>query len=221
MDVEAARRDRERGRPATDEALVASSTSARARAFLVPEPTIAQRIVRAKRTLAEKRMPFEVPRGAEACGAAGVGARGHLPRVQRRLLGHCGRRLDAAGAVRGRAASRADPGRARAGRARGARARRAHGNPGLALERAGRAVGRTHPAPGSEPRAVGSTPHPPRSRGPRTSARHSAARRAGTRCRPRSPPATRGRARPRTRTGRESPRSTPRWPRSRLHRSSS
>jgi RNA polymerase sigma-70 factor, ECF subfamily len=36
-----------------------------ARAFLVPEPTVAQRIVRAKRTLAEKRVPFEVPRGEE------------------------------------------------------------------------------------------------------------------------------------------------------------
>jgi RNA polymerase sigma factor (sigma-70 family) len=36
-----------------------------ARAFLVSEPTIAQRIVRAKRTLAEKRVPFEVPREAE------------------------------------------------------------------------------------------------------------------------------------------------------------
>ncbi len=36
-----------------------------ARAFLVPEPTIAQRIVRAKRTLAEKHIPFEVPRGPE------------------------------------------------------------------------------------------------------------------------------------------------------------
>jgi RNA polymerase sigma factor (sigma-70 family) len=36
-----------------------------ARAFLVPEPTIAQRIVRAKRTLAETRIPFEVPRAAE------------------------------------------------------------------------------------------------------------------------------------------------------------
>ena len=33
-----------------------------ARAFLVPEPTIAQRIVRAKRTLSEARVPFEVPR---------------------------------------------------------------------------------------------------------------------------------------------------------------
>ena len=36
-----------------------------ARAFLVPEPTVAQRIVRAKRTLAEARVPFEVPRAAE------------------------------------------------------------------------------------------------------------------------------------------------------------
>ncbi|MDI9239175.1 RNA polymerase sigma factor [Lysobacter sp. LF1] len=34
-----------------------------ARAFLAPEPTIAQRIVRAKRTLAEKQVPYEVPRG--------------------------------------------------------------------------------------------------------------------------------------------------------------
>lgn len=36
-----------------------------ARAFLVPEPTIAQRIVRAKRTLSEARAPFEVPHGEE------------------------------------------------------------------------------------------------------------------------------------------------------------
>src|SRR3979490_1635135 len=36
-----------------------------ARAFLVAESTIAQRIVRAKRTLAEAHVPFEVPRGAE------------------------------------------------------------------------------------------------------------------------------------------------------------
>jgi RNA polymerase sigma factor (sigma-70 family) len=36
-----------------------------ARAFLAPEPTIAQRIVRAKRTLSEAKVPFEVPRGTE------------------------------------------------------------------------------------------------------------------------------------------------------------
>ncbi len=38
------------------------STAEIARAFLVPEPTIAQRIVRAKRTLAAARVPFELPR---------------------------------------------------------------------------------------------------------------------------------------------------------------
>jgi RNA polymerase sigma factor (sigma-70 family) len=36
-----------------------------ARAFLTPEPTVAQRIVRAKRTLTEARVPFEAPRGEE------------------------------------------------------------------------------------------------------------------------------------------------------------
>jgi RNA polymerase sigma factor (sigma-70 family) len=36
-----------------------------ARAFLAPEPTVAQRIVRAKRALSEARVPFEVPRGGE------------------------------------------------------------------------------------------------------------------------------------------------------------
>ena len=41
------------------------STPEIARAFLQQEPTVAQRIVRAKRTLAEKQVPFEVPRKAE------------------------------------------------------------------------------------------------------------------------------------------------------------
>jgi RNA polymerase sigma-70 factor, ECF subfamily len=41
------------------------TTTEIARAFLVPEPTIAQRIVRAKKTLAKEQVPYEVPRGAE------------------------------------------------------------------------------------------------------------------------------------------------------------
>jgi len=40
------------------------TTSEIARAFLAPEPTIAQRIVRAKKTLAKEQVPYEVPRGA-------------------------------------------------------------------------------------------------------------------------------------------------------------
>ena len=42
-----------------------------ARAFLAPEPTIAQRIVRAKRTLSEARVPFEVPRGDDLAARLG------------------------------------------------------------------------------------------------------------------------------------------------------
>ncbi|HVV50507.1 MAG TPA: sigma-70 family RNA polymerase sigma factor [Polyangia bacterium] len=41
------------------------TTAEIARAFLAPEPTIAQRIVRAKKALADAGVPFEVPRGAE------------------------------------------------------------------------------------------------------------------------------------------------------------
>jgi RNA polymerase sigma factor (sigma-70 family) len=41
------------------------TTAEIARAFLVPEPTIAQRIVRAKRALADAEVPFEIPRGEE------------------------------------------------------------------------------------------------------------------------------------------------------------
>ena len=41
------------------------TTNEIARAFLLPEPAIAQRIVRAKRTLADAHVPYEVPRGAE------------------------------------------------------------------------------------------------------------------------------------------------------------
>jgi predicted RNA polymerase sigma factor len=44
------------------------NTAEIARAFLVPEPTIGQRIVRAKRALAEAKVPFELPRTEELAG---------------------------------------------------------------------------------------------------------------------------------------------------------
>jgi len=50
-----------------------------ARAFLVPEATIAQRIVRAEEDAREKRIPFEAPRGPRARRETGVGPRSHLP----------------------------------------------------------------------------------------------------------------------------------------------
>ena len=54
------------GRVALTLRLLGSLTTAEiARAFLVPEPTIAQRIVRAKRTLSEANVPFELPRAPE------------------------------------------------------------------------------------------------------------------------------------------------------------
>ncbi len=62
---DAARLDDE-ARAALTLRLVGGLTTAEiARAYLVPEPTIQQRIVRAKKTLAEAGVPFEVPRGAD------------------------------------------------------------------------------------------------------------------------------------------------------------
>ena len=54
------------GRVALTLRLIGGLTTAEiARAYLVPEPTIGQRIFRAKRTLADEKVPFEVPRGAD------------------------------------------------------------------------------------------------------------------------------------------------------------
>jgi predicted RNA polymerase sigma factor len=66
-----------------------------ARAFLASESTIAQRIVRAKKTLAEAAVPFEVPRGKDLRPAPVVRARRDLPDLQRGLLRDGGRRLGA------------------------------------------------------------------------------------------------------------------------------
>ena len=181
-----------------------------AHAFLVPEPTVAQRIVRAKRTLTEARVPFEVPEGAELGDPPVVGARSRLPRVQRGLLGDRRRRLDAPGAVRGGAPPRPHPRRARATGARGPRPRRADGDPGVAVACACRPVGRARAAPRSRPRPLGLRSSSVVGSPPSTAPSDSAARSARTRCKPRSRRVTRGRAHRTTPTGRASPRSTTR-----------
>ena len=76
-------------------------TEAIARAFLVPAPTMAQRLVRAKAKI--RAGAHSVPRARRrgSSGAARRRAGGRLPRVQRRLRGQLGRRADPARAVRG------------------------------------------------------------------------------------------------------------------------
>ena len=111
-----------------------------ARSFLQSEPTIAQRIVRAKKSLTQARVPFEVPRGHRSRRPPRLGTGGDLSRFQRRLFRNRRRRLDAACLLRRSLAARADSGGACAERAGSARPCGADGNPGLALR--ARAPGR-------------------------------------------------------------------------------
>jgi RNA polymerase sigma-70 factor, ECF subfamily len=76
-----------------------------ARAFLVPGPTIAQRVVRAKRTLSAANFRFELSRPCRAARTAGRGTRGHLPRLQRGVLGYERGLVDAHRPVRGGASA--------------------------------------------------------------------------------------------------------------------
>ena len=77
-----------------------------------PRRRIAQRIAAAKRTLAEARVPFELPGRRGAGRAAVLGARGRLPDLQRGVLGDLRRRPDAARALPGGAAAGPAAGRA-------------------------------------------------------------------------------------------------------------
>ena len=191
-----------------------------ARAFLVSEPTIAQRIVRAKRTLVGGRRPVRSPARRGVRRPPLVGAAGDLPDLQRGLLGDRGRRLAAAGALRRRA-----PPRPRARRAR-ADEPEVHGLVALMEIQASRSArarraGRANRSCCSIRTARAGITCSSAVAWRRSSARNGwAARSAPTRCRRRSPPATRGRGRRRTPTGRASPRSTTCSPGSRPHPSS-
>ena len=147
-----------------------------ARAFLVPEPTVAQRIVRAKRTLTEQQIPFEVPRGTELAERLAsvleviylVFNEGYSATAgddwMRPALCEDALRL---GRVLCRTGTR---------RAGGPRPGGADGNPGVALGGAHRCGRSTDSAARAEPRALGSAADPPRPFGAGTSRR---ARRGG------------------------------------------
>ena len=92
-----------------------------AQAFLVPETTMAQRITRAKKKIAAAKIPYRVPGRRGPARAAGRRAGGALPRLQRGLPRHVGRRPGARRAHRrgdpaGPGPALAAPRRARGGR---------------------------------------------------------------------------------------------------------
>ena len=164
-----------------------------ARAFLVSEATVAQRIVRAKRTLAEAHVPFEVPSGDELA-----------PRLSSVLEVIYLVFNEGYSATAGDDWTRQDlcDEALRLGRVLAELAPRepeVHGLVALMEIQASRAARAHEPArqaraaarPG--PRALGPAADPPRPRRARARRARSAAASAPTRCRPRSPPATRGR----------------------------
>ena len=103
-----------------------------ARAFLVSEPTIAQRIVRAKRTLTKERVPFEVPRGADRDARLSSVLEVIYLIFNEGYSATAGDDWMRPGTLRGCAPPRPRTRGARATGSRGARTRRADGNSGFA-----------------------------------------------------------------------------------------
>ena len=113
--------------------LVGGLTTAEiARGFLTTEPTMGQRISRAKKTLSAAHAEFELPTGPERTTAPRRRHGRHLPDLQRGLHRHRRRGLDAPRPRERGDEARAHAGRARSRRARGARTAGAAGDPGLA-----------------------------------------------------------------------------------------
>ena len=156
----------------------ASAPTEIARAFLVPEPTIAQRIVRAKRTLAEARMPFEAPRAAERAARVSSVLEVIYLIFNEGYAATARRGLDAPRTVRGSPAVGPHFGGTPAPRSGGARPRGADGNPGFALGGARRCRGRADLAAGAESGTLEPAHDPARARRART--RRGARGRLGT-----------------------------------------
>ena len=182
-----------------------------ARAFLVAEPTMGKRIVRAKRKIADAHIPYRVPGRRRAARPAARRAAGRVPDLQRGLCRHRRRPPRARRAVR-----RGDPPRPAAVPA-DARRRRGLGLLALMLLHDARRAARVDPR-GRYVALRRAGPLAWDRRADHRGARDAGARRprwgdrASTSCRPRSRPLhieAPGRRRP---TGRRSPSCTERWP---------
>ena len=138
-----------------------------ARAFLVPEPTMAQRIVRAKRTLADANVGFEAPRGEELAPRLASVLEVIYLIFNEGYTATAGEHWTRPQLCEDALQARPHPGRAGAERAGGAWADGADGDPGLAARRPLGPGRRADPAHGPEPHALGPCRHPPRAGGAR------------------------------------------------------